>query len=777
VHRSGEQHCGPVGYAAKRVVSGGGSLEHYFHQGASFGNSFRSESNVRAAGQDDVEVLRLWDASVLDEEENPGRSVQFRGTVFMEETPSLSYGKQFVSVTDIGVSFVSGASARGASVVAWVTRWSTGKNVRSAKVSLYLSKRHHDPELVFEGFTSSDGTLEFMLENSVLLSGHLSAVISVSDELFVWPDMVLHAGVTDPLPTLTVVTDRKVYKPGDSVSVKGYIRAHGDQEWRVPNELSGYELICQWDHAQNMNGRNVSHTKVPLHVLPFRIDRRFGSFALDVGVPKDASFGSTDCAIKYSRLGPPPAVVARVLHSFAVVIADPRPPTLKVSVRVDGRRTLLRPVILATMPLRIVTETYTGQPVGNAEVTVQWKVIRADRNSRIGGRGNLNRGIAGVDLVSQDVLSGIGRYQNYLYTQAMDDDAIEVVDGKVSLTTGANGTLAYDLRIGDMLASMNEPAECAEGDVVSVGVSWMGPTHEIVVGATTELKVGRSEWEVRLRITAASPNTRASKWQILPGKEFGVYADVVDLKGSSVLGKVVTVTLTEWDGTSALPRDATGRYPNASVLVEGKHEASSPCTFLSSGGRRPQCSMKLPTMGKYLLYAVVVDTHGCTVETVLPLGSSALEWQQNPLRAVEDVPISLDAASYLRTDDVHLSFYNPFSNAQLLVRWGNQFGWNMAQHALQPGFQTVSFALDDGTRCVGGCVLTTVLTAPNQKKEHLMPVTVPVSPLYYLESPRTLTQVIEIPVPDVDRRRACSRKHSGDRRSVVGLTEWRATRW
>jgi hypothetical protein len=45
----------------------------------------------------------------------------------------------------------------------------------------------------------------------------------------------------------------------------------------------------------------------------------------------------------------------------------------------------------------------------------------------------------------------------------------------------------------------------------------------------------------------------------------------------------------------------------------------------------------------------------------------------------------------------------------------------------------------------------TILTAPNQLASHVTLIQAPVSPLYFLESPRAITQTIVISMPDVER--------------------------
>ncbi len=505
------------------------------------------------------------------------------------------------------------------------------------------------------------------------------------------------------------------------------------KEWAVPKEGKGsYTLNSQWDKASSNDPQNPLHTN-----LEFVVDPTFGSFAVEIPIPEGASYGSVEIYVQ------------GLSSSTTVIVSDPRPPTVRMDMKALAK--IVDPGAGAFFPLHFQTETYTGLPVGNADIELDWTVTRADRNLRTGGTEGC-AGIFGVDLVTSDFLEGTGRYANFY----VRDAPAMSVKGQTTVTTDETGEAQFDLTIGDILASLGEE-ECGEGDVVAVTATWIGPTSEIV-RQSVELTVERSEWKLRLKITSASPEALASEWQVLPGKEFGVYADVVDLDGRSVLGETVTMTLHPWDGETSLGAAAskdTGSTPRTTNeprdLVAG-NGAIATCTLTSNGGRRPQCSLTLPRVGKFLLFARVVDAAGREVLTVLPLGRSEEEWTKTPLRTVENVPMSLDADSYRSDGSVSLSFYNPFEGAQLLLRWGNEFGWNHRQFDITTtGLQQVSFSLDDGTSCIGGCLLMTILTAPNQLASHVTPIQVPVSPLYFLESPRAITQTIAVSVPDVER--------------------------
>ncbi len=86
-----------------------------------------------------------------------------------------------------------------------------------------------------------------------------------------------------------------------------------------------------------------------------------------------------------------------------------------------------------------------------------------------------------------------------------------------------------------------------------------------------------------------------------------------------------------WDGETSLGVGKAGT-PLANELLDlvSENDAITTFKFLSNDGRHPQCSLTLPSVGKFLLIARVVHTADNEVLTILPLGRSAEEWRKTP---------------------------------------------------------------------------------------------------------------------------------------------------
>ena len=74
-----------------------------------------------------------------------------------------------------------------------------------------------------------------------------------------------------------IVTDRGVYKTGDTVHVKLWVRGQEGTEMGFPN--AGYELAVQWTRDEAWQIQFV------------QLDRTTGSFSIDLIVPEDAQYG------------------------------------------------------------------------------------------------------------------------------------------------------------------------------------------------------------------------------------------------------------------------------------------------------------------------------------------------------------------------------------------------------------------------------------------------------------------------------------------------------
>jgi hypothetical protein len=87
-----------------------------------------------------------------------------------------------------------------------------------------------------------------------------------------------------------------------------------------------------------------------------------------------------------------------------------------------------------------------------------------------------------------------------------------------------------------------------------------------------------------------------------------------------VMSETFSMTLRPWDGEASLGVGEAGTpMANEQLDLVSENNVITTCTFLSNGGRRPQCSLTLPSVGKFLLIAHVVDTAGNEVLTILSL--------------------------------------------------------------------------------------------------------------------------------------------------------------
>ena len=118
-----------------------------------------------------------------------------------------------------------------------------------------------------------------------------------------------------PGPTAAVLTDRSVYKPNETVFVKGYVRAQHGGEMQPPtlDGLGACSLAVQWR-------RGGATSRQPVSLSP-----SLGSFDASLRVPLDASYA--EHVITFSC----PNSKRGLYKAVTLAVADPRPPTVEVN--------------------------------------------------------------------------------------------------------------------------------------------------------------------------------------------------------------------------------------------------------------------------------------------------------------------------------------------------------------------------------------------------------------------------------------------------------------
>ena len=152
-----------------------------------------------------------------------------------------------------------------------------------------------------------------------------------------------------------------------NVALKGWVRTRAaDGTIRSAEaELYDYRFEVDWSGGGET-------TVVP------RTLSAAGGVDATVEVPADAKYGERYVYCRASRdvgggNGRPPYKSTVYLGSVTVVVGDPRPPTVDLTVAApDGA--LMRPG--AATRLKLTTATLSGVPVGDAAVTLEWSLTR-----------------------------------------------------------------------------------------------------------------------------------------------------------------------------------------------------------------------------------------------------------------------------------------------------------------------------------------------------------------------------------------------------------------
>eukprot|EP01094_Clydonella_sp_ATCC50884_P020809 TRINITY_DN439_c0_g1_i1.p1 TRINITY_DN439_c0_g1~~TRINITY_DN439_c0_g1_i1.p1 ORF type:complete len:2206 (-),score=883.54 TRINITY_DN439_c0_g1_i1:214-6831(-) len=620
------------------------------------------------------------------------------------------YGGRFqlssraLSFTSLSVVFIVDSS--GSPAKAWVTNTATGEAVVGAQVTVFACPWNpslHDVRSVAHGITSNLGVAELELEPTY---DRMYAVVQARDEtLFVDAVPRMYTAAAQPLKA-AMTLDRGIYKPGDRVLVKGYVRA-SDAPGDIPPQRD-FSLTVVWNNAHGQVSDEVA------------IDSEFGAFSSELTVPADASYGMHYLTLHDASSG-------RSCGAVGALVADPRPPTVKLN------ETALGPVYVpgAGVSLELATRTYVGTPVPNADVSLQW---RLQRGASASGRGHRNPSgmVFGCGWTSPEAVAPPSHL-----ALADESRALSNAAGEMTRTTAEGGVLDFVFSLED------EEAAPVEGDTITVDAEWVGPTGELTQDSVT-LTVAPTELRLGVQPSVEQP---------LPGFQFGVYLSLEKVSGEQVIGRPVSVALYAWDGaTPIVPDGDSGKLVAAGGLpIDDVFEEIAVCTgAVSDGGVSSMCSLVMPSTGAYVVVAEALLESGQTVATTYPVGKTEAEWEERPLDGLgNSLQLHTDQPTYAVGDSATLRFYSPFPRATALVIIGNAHGKKTWMRQVLGGEAELSVDVDK-EHCTGGCHVLVCMAAPRAQSLEL-PVDVPLSPLFDPFAPMTVVAEAAIAVRDEAR--------------------------
>eukprot|EP00928_Gymnodinium_smaydae_P025374 TRINITY_DN20229_c0_g4_i1.p1 TRINITY_DN20229_c0_g4~~TRINITY_DN20229_c0_g4_i1.p1 ORF type:complete len:2105 (+),score=387.02 TRINITY_DN20229_c0_g4_i1:758-6316(+) len=529
-----------------------------------------------------------------------------------------------------------------------------------------------------------------------------------------------------------LLTDRGVYKPGDTIMIKGYVRKQMGSKVDFAKARGDFTLSVRWG-----DGRAQTENVV------VAIDRTFGSFEARLKVPADARYRDTSISFYLQEEKGRRSYLA----SASITVADPRPPTVTLDAAASPAYLRLG----ENVSLKIHTSTLTGVPLADSDVKVNWHVVQ-DRGPVIGYRG-------GGDVIeSEDIEED---------EEEGDEDSSDDDEGGRPACGASRGALNRgELRLrsgptGEAELEWQPPkaAKLCAGDALALRFEWVGPTRELLV-RELRVPVARSPTTLALQLKTASDPVPTS---VLPGVPFRVgilLSQLQDLGGRALPGVPLrvdlrrVVTAHHRRHVPAL-RDVS---PDDQGLTNGTEIVSS-CPETTTGASQGlSCELVLPSMGSYVVTACAgpsqeaptgagnlhADDSNALCST-LPVGKSEEAWKQKPLQQFlkQALQVSLEQRKYQLGEAPVVSLFNPRPGLRAFAVWGGQAHQrNFVSGTLDGGHVSLQLpALGD--ECSDGCRLL-LLFASTSNASNTVPV--PASPILDPTLPESATKTFDLEI-------------------------------
>jgi uncharacterized protein YfaS (alpha-2-macroglobulin family) len=499
------------------------------------------------------------------------------------------------------------AIADQSSLHAWVTDLRTGAPVAGATVTLLSSGGDQvRPGMV----TDSRGLAAIDL---TVASGSLLIAAAGDQQAMLPADMWGNTWRFDQQPDQLlwyVTDDRQTYRPGETVSVKGWVRRQSaDPTMALSVPGSG---TVSWSAVDGSGTAIGSGTAT--------VDR-LGGFDLTVTVPAGAHLGTAEVRLELSGSGQDAGG-----NDHLFTIADYRTPAFQV----QTHAATADPAVRGTdLPLQVDATYYAGGPVGDA--TVDWQVQTAPAAYAPPGWGGYTFGIwtpwwydtgGGIADVAGP-RSGCCGYP----PPAGGDATVRAFHG----TTDGSGAAALAVTVGDLGAQTDGLPVTVQAQATVTDVN-----RQQIAGTTTVLVHPAADY-----VGLASDSTF-----IKQGEKLTVTAMVTDIDGAAAAGRPVTVTAARVVGDAGvLPAGASTGTP------------ADPQTCRVTSATIPVTCTFTPTVGgEYRITAIVTDDRGRTSRTELT------RWVAGP-----DGSVDTTVAEQSLTLIPDRQEYAPGQSAQLLV--------------------------------------------------------------------------------------------------------------
>jgi uncharacterized protein YfaS (alpha-2-macroglobulin family) len=526
---------------------------------------------------------------------------------------------RIVQVTDLAIS----AKVSHEGTLVWVTRLSTGEPVTGASVEVKRSPREGGASSgSFQ--TDGDGFVTIPKERFVPVDqGADSATIFVREgddwayryvleSLSSWRFGASIETGNDEAPIGMVFTERGLYRPGDTVKVKGIVREARPRGTATP---AGKEVRLTLNGPE---GESISEHKAILSA--------FGTFAFDVKVPETGKLGSYALA---ASLGDHQNDWRDIRGSFEV--AEYRPAEFKVGVD----------AVFPAGATGARASSYVRGDKGNW--TISGDFLFGAPMSKADVRYTITRTPVGFSPpMPQGFVTGEQAYTVDL--PEASPRAYEVQNGRAQLDD--KGRLAISAPLP--MPGQREPERVsAEAEITDI-------SRQSLSGNSSTL-VHPGEFYVALKAGFdffAKPNVAAQP-------------EVLALDPTGVKRAQVSVHLDLVRRNFSLARQATAGGELHSVVTAIDKIAAS-CDVITQDAP-VSCALTPTTSGYYVLHATAKDRRGNKVgaaSSFYVIGDGEVGWGDNDEKRVELVP---DHTTYEAGQTAHVLVKSPFKSADALV--------------------------------------------------------------------------------------------------------------
>jgi uncharacterized protein YfaS (alpha-2-macroglobulin family) len=508
----------------------------------------------------------------------------------------------WVQGTDLGLDAVADADE----VRAWTTDLASGTPLDGVTVRMI----GNGPEAT----TDADGLARIELASTV----PATMLATRGEDSALLPDFWQSTETFD-VPLWHVLDDRQVYRPGETVSVKGWVR----------RLTAGDAQLALWDGGRearyvvrDAQGNVLAEGAAALNPL--------GGFDLQLELPEGANTGPATMMLAVDA--DPNTAPASGFHQFQ--IAEFRRPEFEVTARAESEGPYVR-----GMPLTMAADAayYAGGPLGNAPV--RWQVTTASASYSPPGWADFTFGRWTPWWIASGT-DGFDRPPGGF----IDEGPCCFPGGETDVATytgvtDAAGSQFLDVAVGDL------GEDDASLPVTVTSQATVTDVNRQPITSTTDVLVHPAELYAGLRSTRTF---------VRKGEALQVEVVVTDIDGAAVAGREVTVTASRTQSVFRNGAWTEERIDPQSCAVTSAAEPV-PCSFTTAVG------------GTYRIEVTVTDDQGRTSRSELTRWVSAAE--RIPSRTVQEEELTIvpDAEEYAPGDTAELLVQAPFATGSGLL--------------------------------------------------------------------------------------------------------------